>query len=129
MDARIKTYGEQFRNGQRMSGQHPLERQLTILQTLSARRFGATVRELADELEVSQKTIRRDLKLLEDLGFPITPREGAHGRNHWKAESASGTPPLTFDVSEVLALYLGRTFLEPLAGTVVWESSPRPAHT
>lgn len=106
-----------------MSGQQPLERQWIILRTLSARRFGATVRELAEELEVSQKTIRRDLILLRDLGFPISPRAGDHGRNHWVATYDAGVPPLSFDVSEVLALYLGRTLLEPLAGTVVWEAA------
>jgi proteasome accessory factor B len=106
-----------------MSGQQPLERQWIVLRTLSARRFGATVRELAEELEVSQKTIRRDLILLRDLGFPVSPREGAHGRNHWIATSDAGTPPLSFDVSEILALYLGRTLLEPLAGTLIWDAA------
>lgn len=105
-----------------MSGLQPLERQWILLRTLSARRFGATVRELADEMGTSQKTIRRDLALLAGLGFPISPREGAHGRNHWIAEFDSSSPPLTFNVSEVLALYLGRELLEPLAGTLIWES-------
>lgn len=101
----------------------PPERQWIILRTLAARRFGATVRELSEEFDVSQKTIRRDLSLLKDLGFPISPREGAHGRNHWTATWDQTTPPLIFDFSEILALYLGRTLLEPLAGTVVWDSA------
>ena len=94
MDETRQTYDRQHRNGLRMSGQHPLERQWIIIQTLSARRYGVTVRELADDLGVSQKTIRRDLKLLAELGFPIKPREGAHGRNHWVADSTNGTLPL-----------------------------------
>src|SRR5690606_4404035 len=69
------------------------------------------------------KTIRRDLIQLRDLGFPISPETGVYGRNHWVATVDSGTPPLTFDVSEILALYVGRALLEPLAGTVVWESA------
>lgn len=105
-----------------MSGPRPLERQWILLRTLSSRRFGATVRELAEELETSQKTIRRDLVFLSDLGFSISHREGAHGRNHWVAGFDSSIPPLTFDISEVLALYLGRELLQPLAGTLVWES-------
>lgn len=106
-----------------MSGLHPLERQWVILRTLAARRFGATVRELADEHNVSQKTIRRDLILLQSLGFPISPQPGPHGRNHWHAPHDASTPPLTFDISELLALYLGRTLLNPLAGTVVWDAA------
>lgn len=106
-----------------MSGLRPLERQWTILRTLSARRLGATVRELADEHCVSQKTIRRDLILLRDLGFPVSPRGGEHGRNHWVATFDARTPQLTFDISELLALYLGRTLLQPLAGTIVWDAA------
>lgn len=106
-----------------MSGLQPLERQWIILRTLSARRYGATVRELAEEQGVSQKTIRRDLALLRDLGFPISPREGAHGRNHWSATFDHSAPPLTFNVSEILGLYVSRTLTEPLAGTVVWDST------
>ncbi len=111
-----------FKTGNLMSGPRPLERQWILLRTLSSRRFGATVRELAEELGTSLKTIRRDLEFLSNLGFPISRREGAHGRNHWVAGFDSNSPPLTFDISEVLALYLGRELLQPLAGTLVWES-------
>ena len=96
-----------------MSGLQPLERQWTILRTLAARRYGATVRELAEEHGVSQKTIRRDLTLLRDMGFPVTPRQGSRGRNHWVADVDSTALPLTFDIGELLALYLGRALLEP----------------
>ncbi|MCA9054407.1 MAG: transcriptional regulator, partial [Planctomycetaceae bacterium] len=110
-------------DGHAMGGLPPLERQWTILRTLSARRYGATVKELAAEFGVGDKTIRRDLSLLQDLGFPVEAAEGSHGRNHWKLDGETGLPDLRFDISEVLALYLGRTLLQPLAGTVVWESA------
>lgn len=106
-----------------MSELQPLERQWTILQTLSARRYGATVRELADEHGVSLKTIRRDLVLLQNLGFPVSPQAGSRGRNHWLADADDDTPPLKFNISELLALYMGRTLLEPLAGTIIWTSA------
>jgi proteasome accessory factor B len=106
-----------------MSGLQPLERQWTILRTLAARRYGATVGELAEEHGVSKKTIRRDLALLRDLGFRVSPRQGARGCNHWVAAVDSAAPPLTFDISEILALYLGRALLEPLAGTAFWDST------
>ncbi|QDU99162.1 helix-turn-helix transcriptional regulator [Lignipirellula cremea] len=106
-----------------MAGQSPLERQWLILRTLCARRYGATIRELADEYEVSPRTIQRDLGLLRDLGFPLEPQGGPHGRNHWVATHDAQTPPFSFDVSEILGLYLGRALLEPLAGTVVWDSA------
>ena len=105
-----------------MSGLQPLERQWIILRTLAARRYGATVKELAEEFSVADKTIRRDLSLLRDLGLAEEPRAGPHGRQYWVA-NRSAAPELTFDVSEILALYLSRALLEPLAGTVFWDSA------
>ena len=61
-----------------MSDQPRLTRQWTLLSTLSSRRFGATVKELADELEVNLKTVRRDLVSLQEAGFPI--EETVHER-------------------------------------------------
>ncbi len=48
-----------------MPHESPLTRQWLVLRTLSARRHGATVKELAEELEVSLKTVRRDLIALQ----------------------------------------------------------------
>lgn len=101
----------------------PIERQWLILRTLASRRFGATVRELATEFGVSQKTIRRDLSLLRDLGFPVFPEAGANGRNQWRATQDAAATALSFNISEILALYVSRTLLEPLAGTVVWDAA------
>ena len=101
----------------------PLRRQWLILRTLSVRRFGATVRELANEYGVSQKTVRRDLIALRDLGFSIREREGAHGRKHWVADSDESLVSLKFDVGEVLALFVSRSLLEPLAGTIFWDAA------
>jgi predicted DNA-binding transcriptional regulator YafY len=106
-----------------MDGQTALERQWLILRKLAARRHGATVKELAEDHQVNQKTIRRDLELLQRLGFPIQAQTGPHGRNHWVCTLDTGTPPLTFNIGEVLALYVGRSLLEPLAGTIVWEAA------
>ena len=88
----------------RMSGLPPLERQWAILRTLTSRRYGVTVRELADEHGVSQKTIRRDMETLRRAGFRLTEREEAHGRKRWFAEADPAAPPLSFNVSELLAL-------------------------
>lgn len=95
----------------------PLLRQWTLLRTLSARRLGATLRQIADEAGVSQKTALRDLALLRDIGFPVTETVGERGRKHWKLDGQTGLPHLNFTLEEAAALYLGRQFLEPLAGT------------
>jgi len=100
----------------------PIERQWLILRTLVSRRNGATVRELAAEYECSQRTIRRDLDMLQGLGFPVDPDRRDHGRNHWVSSDDSNTPSITFDFSEVLSFYVSRKLFEPLAGTVFWEA-------
>ncbi len=102
----------------------PLTRQWILLKTLSARHFGISVLELAAELQVGEKTIRRDLQALIAVGFPLEESIGEHGRKAWKIKT-SIQPDLTFAFDEALALYLGRRFLEPLAGTLIWDAAQR----
>jgi hypothetical protein len=54
-----------------MLDRSPLQRQWLLLRTLSARKRGCTVTELSRDLEVSDKTIRRDLLVLRRVGFPL----------------------------------------------------------
>ncbi len=49
----------------------PLVRQCVLLRTLCARHYGVSVKELAGELSVSGKTIRRDLHTFQEAGFPL----------------------------------------------------------
>ena len=51
-----------------------------ILHTLGARRLGMSVRELAEDRGVDRQTIRRNLKLLQNLGFPLVESTGPHSR-------------------------------------------------
>ena len=100
-----------------MPDQPPILRHWSLLRSLSARRHGVTLRDLATEAAVSQKTILRDLELLRRLGFPVVNVTSDHGRKHWRLDGRDGLLQLTFTVEEAAALYLGRQFLEPLAGT------------
>jgi proteasome accessory factor B len=92
---------------------------------LSARRHGLTVREMAHEMKVAEKTIRRDLVLFRKLGFALENTEGDHGRKAWRAAGNWCAPTLNFTFDEAAALYLGRQFMEPLAGTPFWSSAHR----
>jgi predicted DNA-binding transcriptional regulator YafY len=94
-----------------------------MLKALSSRRLGLTIRELSDELRVGAKTIRRDLELFRDLGYPLVEETGEFGRKTYRMASPAGQPPTPFRVDEALALYLSRRLLEPLAGTLFWESA------
>ena len=99
-----------------MPDQPEILRHRMLLRTLAARRQGATLRELAADYGVNQKTIHRDLLLLRRLGFQLANEAGDHGRKHWRL-IGGGLPQLSFTLEEAAALYLGRQFLEPLAGT------------
>jgi predicted DNA-binding transcriptional regulator YafY len=61
-----------------------LVRVLEELRTLEASRVGATLRELADEAGVCERTIRRDLEALEAAGVPIVDETDEAGRRRWR---------------------------------------------
>jgi proteasome accessory factor B len=109
--------------GQAMERSSPLLRQWVLLKTLSSRRHGATVQELAAEVEVHEKTIRRDLALFLQAGFPLHEQRGPHGRKAWCLKTAAGHTEVSFALDEALALYLGRRFLDPLAGTFLGQAA------
>lgn len=108
-----------------MSDQPPLLRQWMLLQMLARRHFGATVKELSRELSVSEKTIRRDLERLQLSGIPLRRIEEAYGRISWKMDRPDGAPPISFTFDEAAALHLARRFMEPLAGTYLWQAAQR----
>jgi len=100
-----------------MADDTAVTRRFKLMHLLSARRLGATVRELAGEMGVSEKTIRRDLEFLQGINYPIEEAVGDRGRKTWRYIGNGSLPPLTFTYDEAAALYLARRFLEPLAGT------------
>jgi predicted DNA-binding transcriptional regulator YafY len=106
-----------------MHDEPSLMRHLLLIRTLSARRLGATVKELAHEMGVTEKTIRRDFNRLKQCGFPVIESTEDHGRKIWRVANDGKLPPLAFNVDEAVVLYLARTLLEPLAGTVLWEAA------
>ncbi len=108
-----------------MERDSPLIRQWILLRTLCARHYGSTVTEMAEEVGVSAKTIRRDLETFQAAGFPLVEAVEDFGRKKWHIDPAKNQPGMSFAFDEAIALYLGRRFLEPLAGTVFWEAAQR----
>jgi proteasome accessory factor B len=100
-------------------------RQWLLLKTLAVRHYGAAVRELAEELEVGEKTIRRDIDTLRGVGFPLEETVGERGRKVWRLPAGTSQPPLSFTFDELLAIYLGRRFLDPLEHTLIGQASER----
>lgn len=100
-----------------------ITRRWNLVRILHARRLGVTVKELMQELRVTDKTVRRDLDFLRGQGFPIEERTEDFGRKLWKLRSDWGQKLLQFDFQEAAALYLGRQLLESMAGTPFWSAA------
>ncbi|HEX7088194.1 MAG TPA: transcriptional regulator [Vicinamibacterales bacterium] len=93
-------------------------RQWTLLRDLWEQRYGRTIEELARMLEVSSRTVRRDIAALQEAGFPLEPcRRGEHrawrlNRHAFKALIDAG-----LTLPELCALYFSRALVQYLAGT------------
>ena len=76
-------------------------RLLALLSLLQARRdWPGTL--LADRLEVSERTIRRDVDRLRDLGYPVRATMGPDGG--YRLDPGADLPPLLFDDEQAVAL-------------------------
>src|SRR5690242_10563431 len=76
-------------------------RLLALLSLLQARRdWPGTL--LAERLEVSERTIRRDVDRLRELGYPVQATMGPDGG--YRLEAGADLPPLLFDDEQAVAL-------------------------
>ena len=95
-------------------------RQWTILREIErARNAGVTIDDLASLCGVTTRTIRRDLRALEEAGFPLfDDRSGDDGRTRWQISGhAFKGLAAGLTLAELCALYFSRTLLESLSGT------------
>src|SRR5438045_5329378 len=79
-------------------------RLLDLLSLLQARRDWPGA-ELAERLEVSGRTIRRDIERLRALGYPVESLSGPAGGYRLRAGTAM--PPLLLDDDEAIAIAVG----------------------
>ncbi|MBL4831277.1 MAG: YafY family transcriptional regulator [Aliivibrio sp.] len=79
------------------------ERLFELLTFLRSRRFAVTAKELAASMEVSERTIYRDIQSLMLSGVPI---EGEAGIGYM-LKAGSHLPPLMFTEDEIVAIELG----------------------
>jgi predicted DNA-binding transcriptional regulator YafY len=61
--------------------------------------------ELAERLQVSRRTIRRDIQRLRDLGYPVQATMGAVGG--YRLVAGTAMPPLLLDDEEAVAVAVG----------------------
>ncbi|MDG3015707.1 YafY family protein [Speluncibacter jeojiensis] len=97
-------------------------RTLRLLSLLQTHRYWPGA-ELAERLEVSVRTLRRDVDRLRELGYPVQAQPGVDGG--YQLAPGAALPPLVLDDDEAVALAVGllTAAQSPVAGTA--ESSVR----
>ncbi len=83
---------------------HPTTRLLTILELLQAHPLLSGA-DLARRLEVQERTVRRYIMMLQDMGMPIETTRGPGGG--YSLRPGYKIPPLMFTVEEATAVVLG----------------------
>ena len=97
-------------------------RLLELLSLLQARRDWPGA-ELAERLEVSRRTIRRDVERLRSLGYPVESLTGPAGGYRLRAGTAM--PPLLLDEDEAIAIAVGLRTAARASVTGIEETSIR----
>lgn len=75
------------------------------------------------EMSVSIETVRRDIVDLGTAGFRVHETVGYRGVKRWRVEGFEDNFGFTF--TDLISIYMGRQFLEPLAGTPFWEGQQK----
>jgi len=97
-------------------------RTLRLLSLLQSRRYWPGA-ELAGRLQVSPRTLRRDIDRLRELGYPIQAQRGVEGG--YQLAAGTALPPLMVDDEEAVALALGLQAAAQGAVEGIAESSVR----
>ena len=91
----------------------PTGRALRLLSLLQTHRLWRAA-ELAERLEVTERTVRRDVNRLRTLGYPVDATPGIDGG--YRLAVGAHLPPLVLDNDEAVAVALG---LRAAAGAAV----------
>ncbi len=106
------------RPGKQLSGRFsrpPLERMMRLHERLKAGVY-PNCRKLASELEVSAKTIQRDIDFMRDrLGLPIEYDQIQFG--FYYTEPVANFPSIEVSQGEIIALFVARRAIEQYRGT------------
>ena len=100
-----------------------LLRQWKLLQRLSEEREGVLLSQLATDLAASDRTIRRDLAVLQSAGFPLSETRGERGVKRWRMCPLG--EQLQVGYADLISMMMSRRLLEPMAGTPFWDGHQR----
>src|ERR671912_2195144 len=87
-----------------LGGMSTSERMLRLLSLLQTHRYWPGP-ELSDRLEVSARTLRRDVDRLRELGYTVDAVRGAAGG--YQLRAGGSPPPLLLEDEEAVAIAVG----------------------
>ncbi|MFF3865517.1 helix-turn-helix transcriptional regulator [Micromonospora sp. NPDC001898] len=101
-------------------------RLLALLSLLQARRdWPGTL--LAERLDISLRTVRRDVDRLRELGYPVAAVKGPDGG--YRLSAGTELPPLLFDDEQAVALTIALQIAATTPGDGLAESAARALNT
>jgi predicted DNA-binding transcriptional regulator YafY len=101
-------------------------RLLALLSLLQTRRdWSGSV--LADRLDISLRTVRRDVDRLRELGYPIAAVKGPDGG--YRLSAGTELPPLLFDDDQAVALTVALQIAATTPGSGLAEAAARALNT
>ncbi|PZG23875.1 transcriptional regulator [Micromonospora craterilacus] len=101
-------------------------RLLALLSLLQTRRdWSGTV--LADRLDISVRTVRRDVDRLRELGYPIAAVKGPEGG--YRLSAGTELPPLLFDDDQAVALTVALQIAATTPDSGLAEAAERALNT
>lgn len=82
-------------------------RRLRLILMLQNRKKRLTVKDLAEEFQISERTVYRDMQALSEMNVPVKwdPYKG------YSIMEGYSTPPLTFDDRELATILIGLSFV------------------
>lgn len=98
----------------------PTGRALQLLSLLQTHRFWQAG-ELAERLEVTERTVRRDVDRLRALGYPVDGTTGKYGG--YRLAAGAHLPPLLLDDDEAVAVTVGLRYAAEAAISGIEETS------
>jgi len=99
-----------------------LARQWQLLRVLESFRFGINIKDLAEKVKSSRRTIERDLAILRKMGFPISCESRDFGKKFWRLERHFlESDKFLIGPTEMVSMHLAKQCLAPLSGTCFGE--------
>ncbi|NUU19223.1 YafY family transcriptional regulator [Cellulomonas humilata] len=104
----------------------PTGRALQLLSLLQTHRWWRGA-ELAERLEITERSVRRDVDRLRELGYPVDATSGKHGG--YRLATGAHLPPLVLDDDEAVAVAVGLRYAAEAAIGGMEEASLRALTT